>query len=720
MTWLMVFFLSLQGADPTPFLSGPTEAARLLPPTEGRTWVRGRAVEPGQVPATLWTLQFAEEDLFRAGEKTQETLPVAVQPPVPAELPWLVGMKYPDIPVVFDETVITYLKHFRFNPGGRATIRSWIERSGRWRPMILNVLARHRLPSALLYVSMIESGFEVRTRSTAGALGLWQFMPDGAKVYGLRLSHFMDQRMDPELSTEAVMLYFSDLKYRFHNWHVALAAYNCGYGRMLQSIRRYQTNDFWRLQKYENALPRETQLYVAKWIAVAIADLNRDRFLIAKPSMDAPYAFDAVLAPAGMTLAQVARLSGARAEEINQLNPEYTRGRLPPGDKPTRVRIPSGRKAAFEAALRKLDPGWADFQAYRVQLGDTLESVAARFGTTAAKLRSMNQLQSSAEVIAGVVLVVPRTAPLEAPVRPATTTPFVAVPGDVAVPDGTVRLFYRTTPGDTLEILCDGLGVTLADLVAWNHLNPEAALPSGMVLQVFLAPSAAGHKALFSADTVKVVPVDGEEFVAHYLAQYDRVRIRHVVTANQKLEKIAEKYGTTVASIRTINKAYSFPPGTTILVYAKKDRVPKQVAEPADPAPEKPADPAPAKPADPAPEKPADPAPAKPADPTPEKPADPTPAKPADPTPAKPADPTPAKPEKPVEPPAPAGPAGLPFSRLLTDVSHVLINLAPRLNLTTLLKRDQLAPVGKVWQGQSAQGGTAPEPGPSPGPGKAP
>jgi len=698
MIWLFSLLTIFWGADPPPFLSGPSEAGRLNPPTDGRTWVRGRSVEPDGTPATLWALQLAEEDLFKAGEKTQETLPVAAQPPVPSDLSWLAGMKYPDIPVVFDETVITYLKHFRFNPGGRATIRSWIERSGQYRAMILNVLARHKMPSALMYIAMIESGFEVVTKSSAGALGLWQFMPDGARVYGLRLSHFMDQRLDPELSTEAVMLYFADLKFRFHDWHVAMAAYNCGYGRMLQSIRRYQSNDFWKLQKFENALPRETQLYVAKWIAVAIADLNRDRFLIPKPAMKPAYAFEAVLAPGGMTLTQVARLAGVTDAAIAELNPEFIRRRLPPADKLVRVRLPWGRKAAFEAGLRKLSPEWADFQVYRVQFGDTLDTVAARFGTTTARLRSLNQLQTSAEVVPGVTLVVPKTTKLEEPVRAPLKTPFVAVPGDVAVPDGTVRLFYRTTAGDTLEILSDGLGVTQENLITWNHLNPESALPSGMVLQVFLAPSAAVHKALFAAETVKVVAVDGEEFIAHYLEQYDRVRILHTLAPNQKLEKVAEKYGTTVSAIRTINKAHSFASGTTIIVYAKKDRAPRKA--PVTPSPEKPEEPetGPLQVKEPDPglepvRKPDDPA-----DPAPEKPAAEKPSE------------KPVVPDMKVE----GGPKSG-WSRLLADASRVLMNLAPRLSLTTQLKRDQLSSTGRVWTGQPS---TAKPPPPAPVPEK--
>ena len=690
----------------------------MLPPTDGRIWARGRPPVNAGNSATLWALQLAEEDLFPANPQTQEIQTVTRQPPVPAELPWLVGMKYPDIPVVFDESVIRYLNHFRFNPGGRATIRSWIERSNRYRAMILNVLARNRLPSALLYIAMIESGFEPTTRSHAGALGLWQFMPDGAKVYGLRVNHHIDQRMDPELSTEAVMMYFEDLYFRFNNWHVALAAYNGGYGRMLQSIRRYQSNDFWKLQKFENALPRETQLYVPKWIAVAIADLNRDKFMLPKLNMREPYAFEIVTVPGGMTFAAFAKMAQSTVQEITNLNPEFLRRRMPPGEKWVRARVPWGKKTAFDAALRKLSPDWADFQVHRVGFGETLQGIAIRYRTTTGRLRSMNGLSSSAEVVPGLMMVVPQGTPLEEPVHTPPSTPFVAVPGDIAVPDGKERFFYRTCAGDTLEILSEGLGVSMDDLVAWNHLHPESALPSGMFLQVFLAEK--GHGALFAAETVKVVPIDGEEFIAHYLDRYDRVRIRHTLTAGQTLDAVAKRYGTTASSIRTINRGYSFKTGETIIVYAKKAQAPKSALTRKEPSPQE--DPESATPPEKDPgmetEKDSDPVDEsvtrdespkdspKPAGPE-EKPVAP-PGKPEE----KPVAP-PGKPEeKPVAPPGnktvKSPPLSNPGVSLPAHLARILINLSPSASLLGTLKTDQQSATGRVWHGRIRE--TPPEP----------
>lgn len=705
--WLSLYFLHFLMASPQappPFLSGPSQVARLTPRDSERMWVRGRPVDATPPSPTLWALQLAEEDLFRSLGPRVHPQGTYRQPSVPAELPWLVGMKYPDIPVVFDETVIRYLKHFRFDPAGRATIRAWIEASGRWRTMILDALARHKLPSALLYIAMIESGFSVRTRSSAGALGLWQFMPEGAKTYGLRITHFMDQRMDPELSTEAVMLYFADLKFRFRDWHLAMAAYNCGYGRVMQSMRRYQTNDFWKLQKYENALPRETQLYIPKWIAVAIADLNRDLFLLPKLTMATPYAFEEALAPGGMTLAKVAQLAKVSAEDIVQLNPEYLRMRLPPGVKMARVRLPWGSRTSFDASMRRLSPDWADFSTHVVQFGETVEMIASRYKTTAARIRALNQMESASDLRWGMVIVVPKTAKREDPVRPPLKTPFVAVPSDIAVPEGRVRMFYRTCAQDTVELIAEGLNVSVEDLVAWNHLNPDAALVSDMVLQVFVEPGATRHAALFSPDTVKVVVVDSEEFIAHYLDAYDRVRILHTITTGQTLEKIAERYDTSVFSIRTINKGYSFPPGTTLVVYAKKNRVPRNMPVQEKSAqnetrenPEVQAQPkVPSESSSPVtPES----VPATPENGTQEKTPETPPSKPVESTP-------------PSVPPTPGHSQNVSMSdaavRIVVSALQLLVNLSPQTLLISPWKRDQALPKGSIWLGgvsSSVEGG---------------
>jgi membrane-bound lytic murein transglycosylase D len=141
---------------------------------------------------------------------------------------------------------------------------SWLRKQGRWRALFEDALRRARLPLALIYVAMIESGYDPHDRSHAGAVGLWQFMPEGGKIYGLRIDYWVDERKNPERSTAAFTHYIADLKERFGAWPLALAAFNAGYGAVLRAMQKYNTNDYWELCRHEDGLPWDTLLYVPR------------------------------------------------------------------------------------------------------------------------------------------------------------------------------------------------------------------------------------------------------------------------------------------------------------------------------------------------------------------------------------------------------------------------------------------------------------------------
>ncbi len=125
---------------------------------------------------------------------------------------------------------------------------------------------------------MVESGFDPTIKSPAGAAGLWQFMPDAGKIYGLSVDRWGDGRLSPLRATAAGIGYLADLKKRFGSWELSLAAYNMGYGGALATIKRFNSNDYWELSRFENGLPWETTLYVPKIIAVAIVSRNPQVF----------------------------------------------------------------------------------------------------------------------------------------------------------------------------------------------------------------------------------------------------------------------------------------------------------------------------------------------------------------------------------------------------------------------------------------------------------
>ena len=204
--------------------------------------------------------------------------PSAPPPEGPRDLSWLTKLEMPDLPVRWDDRVVRYLEFFRDDPRGRATFANLYRHSGRWQAMMRRALRKKSLPEDLLWVAMIESGFEPVARSAAGAVGLWQFMPETAKIYGLTIDRWLDQRLNAPVETDAAADFLADLHRRFGSWDLALAGYNMGYAGLSSVVRRYNTNDFWSLERTEGTLPWETTLYVPKILAVAVVAHNLAAF----------------------------------------------------------------------------------------------------------------------------------------------------------------------------------------------------------------------------------------------------------------------------------------------------------------------------------------------------------------------------------------------------------------------------------------------------------
>src|SRR4029078_2259873 len=141
----------------------------------------------------------------------------------------------------------------------------------------------------------------------AGASGLWRFVPESPRMYGLTVDRWVDERLDPQRSTEAAVRYLSDLRARFGSWEVAMGAYHMGHGGLLRAVRKFNTNDFWALSRYEAGLPWETTLYVPKILATAVVMANKKAFGIDDIEQDAPIAFDTVQVAPNVDLADVAR-----------------------------------------------------------------------------------------------------------------------------------------------------------------------------------------------------------------------------------------------------------------------------------------------------------------------------------------------------------------------------------------------------------------------------
>jgi membrane-bound lytic murein transglycosylase D len=255
-----------------------------------------------------------------------------------------------DIPVVRNAPVERFIDIFQNKQPDRMAL--YLKRSGRYEGMIRAKLRERGMPEDLLYLSMIESGFNPTARSHAQAVGLWQFIEGTGERYGLRIDKYVDERKDPEKSTDAALRYLQDLHDQFGSWYLAAAAYNTGEGRVARVMKEMtgsekgEEADFWRIRR---RLPAETREYVPLMLAAALIGKEPHKYGLGDVERHLPVRTDAVEVPGGTRLEVVAEAVGVSEKELRTLNPHLVKGVTPPGKKPYAVRIPEGRQTRFAA-----------------------------------------------------------------------------------------------------------------------------------------------------------------------------------------------------------------------------------------------------------------------------------------------------------------------------------------------------------------------------------
>ena len=324
---------------------------------------------------------------------------------------WMRALQMPDIPLRWYPRVTQFLEQYRSEPRSREIIRGWLRRFTAHRAVMEAALAREGLPKGLTFVAMIESGFTASAMSSRGAGGFWQFRPAVARAYGLEVSFWVDERRDLEKSTAAAAKYLSDLYHRFGTWELALAGYNAGPFAVLESISRFNTNDYGTLCRVEAGLPWETTEYVPKVLAVAIVEKNRRAFGLdeAAPAAggDGPAPFEAASVPPATSFEALAARTGVKAEDLAQLNPAFVRGRTPPDRDPVVLRFPPGKTPRLTTAA--LTAQNADVVATVVRPGETLVRLAKARKISAERLRRLNAVLDDTDVTPGTMILVPRT-----------------------------------------------------------------------------------------------------------------------------------------------------------------------------------------------------------------------------------------------------------------------------------------------------------------------
>jgi len=281
------------------------------------------------------------------------------------------------------------------------------KRSGKYRPFIVAALKKAGLPEELSWLPLIESGFKVHAFSKARALGLWQFIASTGYKFGLKRDRWVDERMDPEKSTQAAIAYFKELHRIFGDWTTALAAYNCGEGTVLRCIRRQKINyldNFWDLY---TTLPVETAFYVPKFLAVLHILKNPKAYGIELPSVDKPIQTETVSVDRQVALKAMARKIGVRYSLLKELNPQLRHNCTP--NRPFNLKVPKGKGPVLLAKIKDI-PIWhppvPPYIRYRIKRGDSLSRLARRYHTNVRSIMAMNRLRNS-RIRTGHILKIP-------------------------------------------------------------------------------------------------------------------------------------------------------------------------------------------------------------------------------------------------------------------------------------------------------------------------
>jgi membrane-bound lytic murein transglycosylase D len=407
-----------------------------------------------------------------------------------------------DIDIPLNDRVLSYVQLFTGRLKGY--LEEGLGRGARFLPMIQDVFRAEGLPLDLAYVPLIESAFKPNALSRAKAKGIWQFMRGTALENGLKHDWYIDERSDPEKATRAAAKYLKTLYGMFDDWHLALASYNGGPGRVQRAMKRSGRDDFWELSSSRRYLPRETRDYVPLILAAVIIARNPSQYGMNIVPIESPD-YETVTLASAVDLRRVAEWAGTPVQTIQELNPELRRWTTPLRATDYELKVPVGTAEVINARMQEVAADdLAPLNRHTVKKGETLLSISKKLKVSRADLAEANYLSPKATLKTGQQLIIPRAPTLLLAANTETTSPVVetpAVASATAVPDAVPakaaarpaarrvesapeKVLYRVRQGDTLFSIAKRYDATVQELKEWNRLRSNA-IKVGQRLTIF-------------------------------------------------------------------------------------------------------------------------------------------------------------------------------------------------------------------------------------------
>ena len=456
-----------------------------------------------------------------------------------------------DLPMEINEKVQFWVDYYTVKHRGR--FLPGYQRSGRYLDMFQEILREKGLPTDLAYMVHVESAFKNSAYSRARAMGTWQFIASTARMYGLDINYWLDERRDPEKAAHAAAAYLEKLYGDFGDWYLAMAAYNAGEGKIKRALARSGATDFWGIAKTRH-IRRETKNYVPAVLAAVLIYHNPQDYGLEGILFDERVVYDTVEVTGPVDMQVLADCAGSDFETMKMLNPMLRRYQTPP-HATTAVRVPDGRGGSTLAALERVPvEERVLYVQHRVRNGDTLYDLAKAYGVSVSAIQQTNEMGRRTMIRAGSELVIPTVAAGRYSDRgvPASTASSSTPRGE--------PMTYRVRRGDTLYHIAKRYGTSSQAIATASSISVNKTLHIGDRLTVV--------PGVRSSSEARKIATGGGTSRTH-VASNGAQAVQHTVRRGDTLWEIATQYNTTVdriCSLNQISKSQTLYPGTRLTV----------------------------------------------------------------------------------------------------------------------------------------------------------